>query len=94
MYALALIPQTNQKNVVCLDKQTGELLVQTDIYPETYFAYGNRLFTIEDKSVVVYTLSSDKTALSRTTSITMTGSDATEMLIQPRRTVPAKFSTT
>lgn len=76
VYALALIPQTNQKNVVCLDKQTGELLVQTDIYPETYFAYGNRLFTIEDKSVVVYTLSSDKTALSRTTSITMTGSDA------------------
>ena len=76
MYALALIPQTNQKNIVCLDKQTGELLVQTDIYPETFFAYGNRLFTIEDKSVVVYTLSSDKTALLRTTSITMTGSDA------------------
>ncbi len=76
MYALALIPQTNKKNIVCLDKQTGALLVETDIYPDEFFAHGNRLFTIEDKSVVVYTLSSDKTSLTRTTSITMTGSDA------------------
>lgn len=79
VYALALVPQTGQKNIVCLDKQSGELLIQTEIYPTTFFAHRNKLFTIEDKSVVVYTLSNDKTTLERTTSITMTGGDLSHL---------------
>ncbi len=76
VYALEVLLATSQKRLICLDKTTGELLFQTEIYPQAFFAYGNRVFTIENKSVVVYTLSNDKSSLSRTTSITMTGSDA------------------
>lgn len=76
VYALEVLPATGQKRLICLDKTTGELLFHAEIYPQAFFAYGNRVFTIENKSVVVYTLASDKSSLSRTTSITMTGNDA------------------
>lgn len=76
VYALEVLLATSQKRLICLDKSTGELLFHTEIYPQAFFAFGNRVFTIENKSVVVYTLSNDKSSLSRTTSITMTGNDA------------------
>ncbi len=76
VYALEVLTATGQKRLVCLDKTTGELLFHTEIYPQAFFAFGNRVFTIENASVVVYTLSNDKSSLSRTTSITMTGNDA------------------
>ncbi len=76
VYALEVLPATSQKRLICLDKTNGELLFHTEIYPQAFFAFGNRVFTIENKSVVVYTLSNDKSSLSRTTSITMTGNDA------------------
>ncbi len=76
VYALEVLPATSQKRLICLDKTNGELLFHTKIYPQAFFAFGNRVFTIENKSVVVYTLSNDKSSLSRTTSITMTGNDA------------------
>lgn len=76
VFALELSPTTNQKRVIALSKQTGELLFQTEICPDAYFANGNKLFTVEGKSVVVYTMAEDMKSLSRTASMTMTGTDA------------------
>lgn len=76
VYSLEVLPVTGQKRLICLEKTTGGLLFNTEIYPQAFFAYGNRVFTIENKSVVLYTLSNDKSSLSRTMSITMTGNDA------------------
>lgn len=61
--------------IVCVDKKSGEELFSTDISPDSFFAYGNKLFTISTDCVTVYTLNSDKTALRLDSSITMSGSD-------------------
>ncbi|GEM_PF-787275 len=61
--------------IVCIDKQNGNELFSTDITPDAFYAYGNRLFTVSGDCVTVYTLNSDKTALRLDTSVTMSGSD-------------------
>lgn len=79
VYALEIIQQSTaqdaQKRIVCIDKTSGELLFATDINPDKYFAFGNRLFTIQDGGVTVYALNDEHTALTKTQSITMSGSD-------------------
>ena len=76
IFALELSPTTNQKRIIVLNKRNGALLFQTEICPDDFFANGDKLFTIEGNSVIVYTLSSDMKSLSRTASMTMTGNDA------------------
>lgn len=61
--------------IVCIDKQNGNELFSADITPDAFYAYGNRLFTVSDDCVTVYTLNSDKTALRLDTSVTMSGND-------------------
>lgn len=75
IFALANNTITNSTNLVCLDKETGALLVQTKINPQSYFACGNTLYTIENDSVSVYMLSEDNSTLNKLTTISMTGSD-------------------
>ena len=73
IYALKTFDDTNY--IVCIDKQSGEELFSTEISPDYFFAYGERLFTVSQNSVTVYTLSDDKTSLRLDSSITMSGSD-------------------
>lgn len=79
VYALEIIQQSSandaQKRIVCIDKTSGELLFATDIDPDKFFAFGNRLFTIQDGGVTVYALNDEHTALTKTQTITMSGSD-------------------
>lgn len=76
IYALDGNVAAQQNHIVGIDKNSGEKLFDSDITTENFFAHRNKLFTIENNCVVVYTLSSDKSTLTRTTSITMTGNDA------------------
>lgn len=73
IYALKTFDDTNY--IVCIDKQSGEELFSTEISPDYFFAYDERLFTVSQNSVTVYTLSEDKTSLRLDSSITMSGSD-------------------
>ena len=73
IYALKTFDDNNY--IVCIDKQSGEELFSTEISPDYFFAYGERLFTVSQNSVTVYTLSDDKTSLRLDSSITMSGSD-------------------
>lgn len=75
IYAIAKDTISNDSRLVCLSKQDGALLFATDLNPQSYFACGSTLYTIEDESVCIYTLSDDHTSLTMLTSITMTGSD-------------------
>lgn len=75
IYAIAKDAISNESRLVCLSKQDGSLLFATDINPQSYFASGSTLYTIEDDSVCIYTLNSSHTSLDKLTSITMTGSD-------------------
>lgn len=63
------------KNIVCIDKTNGTELFATDISPDAFFAYGDKLYTIKNNAVTVYTLNADKTALNRNSTVTMSGSD-------------------
>ena len=76
IYALDGNVAAQQNHIVGIDKNSGEKLFDSDITTENFFAHRNKLFTIENNCVVVYTLSADKSTLTRTTSITMTGNDA------------------
>ena len=73
IYALKTFDDTNY--IVCIDKQSGEELFSTEISPDYFFAYGERLFTVSQNSVTVYTLAEDKKSLRLDSSITMSGSD-------------------
>lgn len=75
IYAIAKDAISNESRLVCLSKQDGSLFFATDINPQSYFASGSTLYTIEDDSVCIYTLNSSHTSLDKLTSITMTGSD-------------------
>lgn len=75
IFALANNTITNSNNLVCLDKENGTILLQTKINPQSYFAFGNTLYTIENNSVSVYMLTGDNSALNKLTTISMTGSD-------------------
>lgn len=79
VYALEIIQQSSasgaQKRIVCIDKTSGDLLFATDINPDKFFAFGNRLFTIQDGGVTVYALDDEHTALTKTQTITMSGND-------------------
>lgn len=79
VYALEIIQQSSasgaQKRIVCIDKTSGDLLFATDINPDKFFAFGNRLFTIQDGGVTVYALNDEHTALTKTQTITMSGND-------------------
>lgn len=63
------------KRIVCVDKSSGAELFSTQISPDAFFAYGNRLFTISDNAVTIYTLNADKSGLTRNSTVTMSGSD-------------------
>lgn len=63
------------KRIVCVDKTSGSELFSTQISPDAFFAYGNRLFTISDNAVTIYTLNSDRNGLTRNSTVTMSGSD-------------------
>lgn len=76
IFALANNTITNSANLVCLNKETGALLLQTKINPQSYFACGNTLYTIENDSINVYMLSEDNGTLNKLTTISMTGSDS------------------
>lgn len=69
VYALEIIQQSSasgaQKRIVCIDKTSGDLLFATDINPDKFFAFGNRLFTIQDGGVTVYALNDEHTALTK-----------------------------
>lgn len=78
IYALETIPNATEdsnKNIICIDKQTGEILFSTDISPDKFFAFGSRLFSIEGRSIVIYTLTADNTSLEKTSTISMAGND-------------------
>lgn len=78
IYALETIPNATDnstKNIIGIDKENGEILFSTDITPDKFFAFGSRLFSIEGRSIVIYTLSSEKTSLIKTSTISMAGSD-------------------
>ena len=61
--------------IACLDKNTGESILTSEIEPDAFASCGRNLFTIEGNSVNIYTLSQDNTALERTNSLTMKASD-------------------
>lgn len=75
IYAIAKDNLSNESRLVCLSKQDGSLLFSTDMNPQSYFASGSTLYTIENDSVCIYTINNEHTALDKLTSITMTGSD-------------------
>lgn len=66
---------SDEQTLVCLDKQDGSLLFETQIEADEFFATGNTLYTIENGAVCVYNLNANHTSLSKLTAITMTGSD-------------------
>ncbi len=63
------------KRIVGIDKNNVTELFSTTISPDAFFAYGDKLFTIENNAVTVYTLNSDKSGLTRNATVTMSGSD-------------------
>lgn len=73
IYALKTFDDTNY--IVAIDKQSGDELFSTEISPDYFFAYGERLFAVSQNSVTVYTLSADKKSLRLDSSITMSGGD-------------------
>jgi len=62
------------KNSVDLDNK-AKILFSTDIQPDSFYAYGNKLFSIEGKRIVIYTLKDDLSGLEATNTISMAGSD-------------------
>ncbi len=77
IFALETLPSGDDstKNIVGIDKQSGEVLLTTSLHPDKFFAFGNRLFTIEGKMIAIYTLSSDHKSLEKTSTISMAGND-------------------
>ena len=61
--------------VACLDKNTGETLLTTEIQPDAFSAYGRNLFVIDDGVVNVYAPSQDLTSIELTASLSMVGND-------------------
>lgn len=63
--------------VACLDKNTGETILVTEIQPDAFSAYGRNLFTVEGSTVNIYTPSQDLTSLELIGSLKMVGNDET-----------------
>lgn len=62
-------------NIVGIDKNDGSTLFTADLTPDDFCAYGNRLFAIEDNSIAIYTLKSDRSGLAHSSTISMAGAD-------------------
>lgn len=65
----------DEKNIVGIDKETGDVLFATSLHPAKFFAYKSNLFTIEGNTVNIYTLTSDNKSIEKMASISMSGSD-------------------
>lgn len=61
--------------IACLSKEDGSLLFDSGISAEGFFACNDTVYIIENNSVCLYRLNSDKTALELLSQISMTGSD-------------------
>ncbi len=78
IYAVEANPNNSDsisRNIICLDKQSGQTLFVSDVCPDNFFAYNSTVFAIEGRNIVIYTLNQDKTALELNSTISMTGND-------------------
>lgn len=64
-----------EKNIVGIDRESGEVLFTSDVVPDSFCAYGDELYSIEGKSIVVYKLKDDLSGLAVSHTISMAGSD-------------------
>lgn len=75
IYALETVSQSNDKHIIGIDKDTGNILFTSNVVPDKFFAFGSRLFSIEGRTIVIYTLAEDKLSLEKTSTISMAGAD-------------------
>lgn len=67
--------EIGERNIIGIDKQSGEVLFSSDVTPDSFYAYGDRLFSIEGKRIVIYTLKDDRSGFNTFSTISMAGND-------------------
>ncbi len=79
--SVAGIEETGGDNpLIGMDKETGKVLFTSEIIPDSFCATGDKLFTIEGKQIVTYTLEKSEEGeyigFKKLSTISMAGSDA------------------
>ncbi|MCI8732797.1 MAG: hypothetical protein HFE29_00510 [Clostridia bacterium] len=74
------LDETKNTRLVGIDKNTGATLFPSDITPDSFCVFGDRLYTIEGKQIMTYTLEKSAdgayTGFRKISTISMAGDDA------------------
>ncbi|MDE6060758.1 MAG: hypothetical protein K2G31_04745, partial [Clostridia bacterium] len=66
----------SENNIYGIDKATGKVLFVSTIIPDDFCAVGDKLYTIQGKKIIIYSLNSDRSGFEAYSTISMAGNDA------------------